>query len=130
MGGVADKKKSSLPPLQNGDHLTGVEFERRLVAMRDDVKAELIDGVVYMTPPVGFEHGDPHADLIFWLRSYTLVTPGVKVSDNATLRLDEKSRPQPDVSVRIVPEAGGRVRYDADGILRGTVELVAEVSAS
>ncbi len=34
------------PPLQSGDRLTRVEFERRYAAMHDR-KAELIDGVVY-----------------------------------------------------------------------------------
>src|ERR1700733_15091169 len=37
-------------PLQPGDHLTVEEFHRRYLAMSESVKAELIDGVVYMMP--------------------------------------------------------------------------------
>jgi Uma2 family endonuclease len=124
------EKPNTPPPLQSGDHLTGAEFERRLTAMGEGVKAELIDGVVYMVPPVGVEHGKPHAQLVAWLATYAAHTPGVETADNATLRLDEAGRPQPDATLWIVPEAGGRVRYDPDGILRGTVELALEVAAS
>src|SRR4051812_13280510 len=38
-------------PLENGDHLTRAEFERRYEAM-PNVKAELIEGVVFMASPV------------------------------------------------------------------------------
>lgn len=53
-----------LPPLENGDHLTRTEFERRWDAMPELKKAELIEGVVYLSPAVYYEqHGSPHADL-------------------------------------------------------------------
>jgi Uma2 family endonuclease len=118
--------RRELPPLQSGDRLTGVEFERRAT----DARAELIDGVVYMGPPVSYEHGDHQALLLTWLGTYAVGTPGVRASAEPTLRLDEANRPEPDACLRILPEAGGRVRHDPDGILRGTVELVAEVAAS
>jgi hypothetical protein len=40
------------PPLENGDRLTRPEFERRYEAMSHLKKAELIEGVVYVPPPV------------------------------------------------------------------------------
>jgi len=43
--------RPSIPPLENGDHLTRAEYERRYEASPEDVKAELIDGVVYMSSP-------------------------------------------------------------------------------
>jgi hypothetical protein len=43
--------------LQNGDHLTLAEFERRFDATPNLKKAELIEGVVYMPPPVSVDHG-------------------------------------------------------------------------
>src|SRR5258707_12015282 len=50
-----------IPPLQNGDRLTAEEFERRYDAMPELKKAELINGVVYMPPPITMEdHGGPH----------------------------------------------------------------------
>jgi Uma2 family endonuclease len=130
MGPVSAKHDKALPPLQSGDHLTGAEFERRLPATSEEGKAELIDGVVYMVPPVGFDHSVPHARLMSWLGHYVAYTQGVEASDNGTLRLDKASRPQPDASLWILPEAGGRVRMDPDRVLAGTVELVAEVAAS
>lgn len=57
-----------IPPLQDGDRLTRAEFERRYDAMPALNKAELIEGVVTMPPPVSFEgHGGPHFDVIGWL---------------------------------------------------------------
>jgi len=38
--------------LENGDHLTRTEFERRYEAMPEDTKAELIEGVVFLSSPV------------------------------------------------------------------------------
>jgi hypothetical protein len=35
-----------LPPLENGDRLTRVEFERRYTAMPNVKKAELSEGIV------------------------------------------------------------------------------------
>ena len=43
-----------IPPLEQGDHLTRDEFERRYEAMPDLKKAELIEGVVYMPSPVRY----------------------------------------------------------------------------
>ena len=55
------------PPLQNGDHLTAEEFERRFDAMPDLKKAELIDGVVYISSPALFDdHANPHVHMTSW----------------------------------------------------------------
>lgn len=119
------------PPLETGDHLTRPEFERRYEAMPDVKKAELIEGVVYMPSPVRAEqHGNPHADLIGWMAFYRANTPGVRVSDNATIRLDLDNEPQPDAVLYIEPAYGGQARIDADGYMEGGPELVAEVAAS
>ncbi len=42
----------TIPPLANGDHLTPPEFERRYHAMAECIKAELIEGIVYMASPL------------------------------------------------------------------------------
>jgi Uma2 family endonuclease len=124
-------RPESAPPLQNGDRLTREEFERRYDATPHLEKAELIDGVVYVTPPVTFlDHGGPHFDLISWLGLYRLTTPGVRGGDNSTLRLDLSSEPQPDAFLLVLPSHGGRVRIDDDGYIVGGPELVAEVAAS
>src|SRR5437867_1780874 len=85
------------PRLEPGDHLTREEFERRYEAMPNGTKAELIEGVVFMPSPVRLaQHSSPHADLMGWLWYYRAFTPGVRVADNATVRLDSENEPQPD----------------------------------
>lgn len=57
-----------IPPLHPGDRLTVEEFERRYEAMPELKKAELIEGVVYMSSAVRIDlHGSQHAHLIAWL---------------------------------------------------------------
>jgi Uma2 family endonuclease len=120
----------AVPPLEPGDHLTRAEFERRYEAMPQVKKAELIEGVVYMPSPVRLEHhAAPHADLIGWLAVYRAHTPGVRVADNVTLRLDLDNEPQPDATLLIEPASGGNVQLSEDYI-EGAPELVAEVASS
>jgi Uma2 family endonuclease len=120
-----------VPPLEPGDHLTRDEFERRYEAMPDLKKAELIEGVVYMPSPVRLEqHGSPHADLMTWLGVYRANTPGVRVGDNSSVRLDLDNMPQPDALMMIEPARGGQARIGADGYVEHAPELVAEVAAS
>jgi Uma2 family endonuclease len=128
-GRSADGAKR-IPPLHNGDRLTGEEFDRRYEAM-PDVRAELIEGVVYlMASPVRCDdHGEPHADAITWLGLYRIATFGVRVGDNSTVRLDFDNRPQPDAYLRILSECGGQSRVEK-GYIVGAVELAVEVAAS
>ncbi|MEN9206431.1 MAG: hypothetical protein Q6K70_11550, partial [Thermostichales cyanobacterium DRC_bins_46] len=69
--------EAKIPPLENGDHLTRAEFERRYQAMPQVRKAELIEGTVYiMGSPLRLaSHGQPHADIIGWLSVYRAATP-------------------------------------------------------
>ncbi len=93
-------------------------------------KAELIEGMVYMPSPVSNEsHGAPHAKLIGWLITYESHTPGVEVSDNATVRLDWDNEPQPDALLRIVPKRGGQ-SHDEAGYIANGPEWIGEVAAS
>lgn len=120
----------TIPPLESGDELTRAEFERRYAAMPDDRKAELIEGVVYVSSPVSLRHGEPDGLLHGVLSLYALSTPGVQFLPNATLRLDDRNEPQPDALLRVLPAAGGISRDDSDDYLSGGVELVAEVAGS
>jgi Uma2 family endonuclease len=111
--------------------LTREEFERRYEAMPHVKKAELIEGVVYMPSPVRMDqHGSPQADLIGWLWHYRAFTAGVRVGDNATVRLDLDNEPQPDGLMIREPSHGGRVVIGADGYVEGAPELVGEIAAS
>jgi len=120
-----------LPPLENGDHLTRYEFERRYEARPDIKKAELIERVVYMPSPVrARSHGGPHGQIIAWLGVYSAATPGVEFYDNVTVRLDLDNEPQPDALLRLEPEAGGNSRVSAEDYVEGAPELIVEIAAS
>jgi Uma2 family endonuclease len=122
---------STILPLEPGDRLTRAEFERRYAAMPHLIKAELIEGVVYMPSPVRQRrHGRPHAHLIAWLVHYEAGTPGVEVGDNSTARLDLDNEPQPDALLLIDPAQGGQARIGTDDYIEGAPELVAEVASS
>ena len=119
------------PPLQNGDRLSDAEFRRRYADTPESVKAELVDGIVYMTAPVFEEsHGGPHADLMGWLTLYRAMTPGTRCADNTSLRLKLGELPQPDAYLRILPTHGGKTETDEEGYVVGAPELIAEVAAS
>jgi len=121
----------SIPPLENGDRLTRIEFERRYQLMPDNKKAELIEGVVYVASPVrANRHGRPHSEIIGFLLVYRIQTPGVYLTDNTTVRLDADNEPQPDALLRIEPEVGGNSRITADDYIEGAPELIVEVAAS
>lgn len=133
---VCLKSRGDLPPLEQGDYLSGEEFERRYEAMPELKKAELINGRVYMSSPVRFDrHSEQHGWFAIWLGIYSVSTPGVRMGDNATVRMDENEYPQPDVTLMIDTPPGsesllGSSYIGADGYLRGAPELVAEVAAS
>jgi Uma2 family endonuclease len=121
---------SSIPPLEPGDHLTRDEFERRYDATPNIKKAELIEGIVYMAPPVRWDsHGSLQLDLVAWVGVYRMGTPGVCGGDNTTVRLDLGNEPQPDALLFIDPALGGNARIE-EGYLAGAPEFVAEVSSS
>jgi hypothetical protein len=122
--------RKRIPPLEPGDHLTREEFENRYDATPGLKKAELIEGVVYMAPPVRADiHGYPHADLMALLGAYRIATLGVRVSDNSSIRLDLDNEPQPDAAMLIESECGGQSKL-TEGYIEGAPELAAEISGS
>lgn len=124
-------KTPIVPRLENGDHLTRPEYERRYAAMPQLKNAQLIEGIVYMPSPVTHRHhGNPHFNLIGWLAGYTIGTPGVEGGDNSTLRLDLDNAPQPDAYLIVLPAHGGQAQIDGEGYIVGAPELVAQVSAT
>jgi Uma2 family endonuclease len=119
-----------VPPLVPGQRLTQPEFHRRYEAYPEDVKFELIGGVVYMASPLRRAHGgyQPELSGVLWL--YKNATPGIEVLDNTTTILGEESEPQPDLEVRILSAFGGRSRETEDDYVAGPPELVVEVAHS
>lgn len=119
--------QSKILPLENGDRLSRIEFERRYQAMPELKKAELIEGRVYMASPVRIIHGQPHAHIMTWLGVYCAATPGTQFADNTTVRLDTDNEPQPDALLRI---ERGKSQIDVDGYIQGAPELIVEIAAS
>ncbi len=119
------------PPLENGDHLTRCEFERRFDATPGLKKAELIEGKVYVAPPVSHGgHSRPHADIVTFLGVYRSMTSGVTGGDNGSLKLDLDNMPQPDAYLLIEPTSGGQAKIDADDYVTGAPELISEIAAT
>ncbi|MGI8639781.1 MAG: Uma2 family endonuclease [Pyrinomonadaceae bacterium] len=125
------RKEIFIPPLENGDRLTREEFHRRYEAMPENVKAELIKGVVYMSSPVRVtKHGDPHGLIMSCLGIYFLSTKGVKLSDNITYIVNDEYQPQPDAVLRIDIDSGGKSWTNENDYLEGAPELVVEIASS
>lgn len=120
-----------LPPLENGDRLTRSEFERRYEAMPELKKAELIEGVVYVSSPVRVStHAEPHSDVSGFLFTYKLATPGVRLADNGSVRIDDDNEPQPDLFLWIDVPGKGQARLDEEDYLDNAPELIIEISGS
>jgi hypothetical protein len=123
---------ASVPSLVDGDRLTRQEFHRRYEATPEHVRAELVEGIVYMASPVSFRrHGRHHLRLAMWLGEYVYATPGVDAGVDSTVQLDPDNEPQPDVSLLILPAHGGQSIVDGDeDYIVGAPEFAAEVAAS
>ncbi|MBW4633241.1 MAG: Uma2 family endonuclease [Iphinoe sp. HA4291-MV1] len=119
----------TVPPLENGDQLTRIEFEQRYQQMPYVKKAELIERIVYMASPLRIiQHGEPHASIMTWLGFYKASTPNVQLGDNCTVRLDAENEPQPDALLRITVD--GQSTISEDGYVEGAPELIVEIAAS
>jgi len=129
---VKTPRLPAVPPLESGDRLDRHEFERRYNTMPSLRKAELIEGIVYIAAAaLRFRsHGQPHGDIIGWLWTYKIATPGVELGDNPSVRLDTKNEPQPDAVLLIEERCGGQARLSEDDYIEGAPELVAEIAAS
>ncbi|MFB2935282.1 Uma2 family endonuclease [Aerosakkonemataceae cyanobacterium BLCC-F154] len=124
-------KQETIPFLVNGDKLNRYEFERRYNATPNLKKAELIEGIVYMAAALRFKsHSQPHGLIVGWLSNYAVVTPGVELGIEPSVRLDVDNEPQPDAVLIITPEAGGQTRLSEDDYIEGAPELVVEIAAS
>lgn len=123
------RERSNVPPLRAGDHLTVEEFERRYEAMPWLKKAELIDGVVYVSPTTDENHGRPNGDLVTVLGIYRFNTPNILLGNNSSVKgLRGIHEPQPDSLLRIDPACVGQTTTDEKGYIQGAPELIGEIS--
>ncbi|MBV9124649.1 MAG: Uma2 family endonuclease [Planctomycetes bacterium] len=123
-------RSSELSLLENGDRMKQPEFHRRYLAYPEEVKFELIGGIVYMASPLRWPHGLYHIQLAGLFFLYTAATPGTQSGDNTTVILGEESEPQPDLVLRILAERGGHSRENQEEYLEGPPELIAEIAYS
>jgi Uma2 family endonuclease len=130
-----------IPPLRDGDRLTGEEFFRRYEADRQVVQAELINGVVHINsrrvlengrewnePPITATHGTSLAALVWWMGYYSAHTEGVNGSAPTTIKLSEMTVPEPDATLRIHEDNGGQSYGGPDDYIHGPPELVSEIA--
>jgi hypothetical protein len=126
----APRPPSDLPPLRAGERLSQAEFHRRYEGYPEDVKFELIGGVVHMASPLFRPHGKHHHLLSGVFFFYEEATPGIEGMDNTTTILGKHSELQPDLLLRVLSEYGGQSRVDEHERIVGAPELVAEVAHS
>ena len=118
-----------LVSLESGDHLTREEFHRRYLERPDIKKAELVEGVVYVSSPVRFMlHAQPHSIIVGWLLTFVARMPGLLLGDNGTVYLDDGNEVQPDAF--LWREEPGGARLNEDGYVVGAPLLVVEIAAS
>jgi Uma2 family endonuclease len=120
----------TLPPLENGDHMDQKTFHERYEAMPEDVRAELIGGIVFMASPQKLPHGRTNKNVGRWLDLYEDATEGTESVAAVTNLLGPHSELEPDDCLRILPEYGGQTQEDDDGYLIGAPELVVETAAT
>jgi len=126
----SSRKMKKIPELENGARLDQKTFHKRYGAMPEDVRAELIGGIVYMASPQKVPHSWSHAGITHLLVEYEVGTPGTEVHLNPTQILGPESEPQPDAALFVIPACGGQVKINKEDFLTGAPDLVAEVSAS
>ena len=128
---VRKSPRPAVPLLENGDHLSRLEFVRRWDAMPDLKRAELIEGVVYMGAALRHtQHGQPHGLMLVWLGAYCSETAGLEFGDSASVELDDANEPQPDCYLFLPAALGSRATVNAEGYVEGPPDLIAEIAAS
>lgn len=118
-----------LRPLLPGERLTQREFHARYEQHHEEIRFELIGGVVFMVPPAGYEHGRNDFQITSIIGLYESQTPGVVGLHNVSVQLGERSEPQPDCVLCIKPEYGGQT-WIKGSLLAGPPELVIEIADS
>ncbi|WP_165230594.1 Uma2 family endonuclease [Aquisphaera insulae] len=127
---IPGSQKVDIPRLEHGDTLPLGEFRRRCAAMPDPKKAELVEGEVYLPSSSPPEHGDAHALLGTWLKTYRSRTAHLETRDRASVLLDLDNLLRPDSLLMIRPGQGGSARFGENDLIQGAPELIAEVALS
>jgi Uma2 family endonuclease len=114
-----------IPQLVTGMRMTPEEFLATWEQLPDLKHAELIDGVVYVSSPVSFDHSEPQNAYAVLFGIYCLHTPDCQSGFEATWSM-VGSIPQPDVFLRRRPAHGGQSK-NGPKYYEGAPELAVEV---
>ncbi|MGH9173352.1 MAG: Uma2 family endonuclease, partial [Vicinamibacterales bacterium] len=114
-------------PLRPGQRLDQPTFHRLYEQVPNDVKFELIAGVVHMPSPMRAPHGRHQLLLNACVGWYWTETPGTDIGDNTTVILGDDCEPQPDALLRIID---GQSHENDEEYLVGPPEWLGEVSDS
>jgi Uma2 family endonuclease len=117
------------PVLETGDHLDQPTFHRLYAQLPENIKAELIGGIVFRPSPLKRPHGKMHVLVIRWLSQYEEETPGTELFDNTTVIMGPESEPQPDVHLVISSDNKGQTREEEEYTV-GAPELITEVAST
>ena len=116
------------PPLESGDVLDASEYWRRYCATPEKLKAERINGKVYIMSPLrAVHHGNSHFLLAHWIATCAIHDPTLIGSDNATIRLNTDNDPQPDLCLLRVD---GQTHFDEEGYIIGAPAMIVEIAGS
>ncbi len=101
-----------------------VTFEEFCALIREDQKADLINGVIHMASPPTFEHEDLFGFLLMLLRGYVREKElGHVLGSRAAMKLSEFNAPEPDlmfVSKEKLAQSKGKALF-------GAADLVVEI---
>lgn len=115
-------------PLITGMRMEREEFIRRWDALPDLKNAELIEGTVFVSSPVGRTHSRFDGHFSAWLWTYANSTAHVSTGHNETCYMLE-SAPQPDCYLRI-DQRGNAAPDDEGRFIEGAPELIVEICES
>ena len=128
--------------LENGSSFRQPEFHLLYERTPEGFKTELVEGIVYVASPLSRPHGNRHPHFSYKLTGYEMETPGVEVNDNTSVIVRSVGETQPDLSLRVRRDHGGRsttfsvrqgeeVHSDDDGDFLATgPEFALEISKS
>jgi Uma2 family endonuclease len=123
------KVRRTVPLLESGDRLNQREFHNLYEQMPEVKKAELVDGVVFVSSPASLAHSDRVAWITGCLVAYTAGLKGVRVGNSASIIVDDDNEFQPDALLFFDQAAGGQA-HPCGEYLKGVPEVAVEVSYS
>ena len=113
--------------------MSQAEFHARYEQAHEECKAELVDGTVFIAPPVIARHGQVTSMLIGIVGLFTMQTRGVTCLPNVTVIMGPSDEVQPDLALIVRPEYGGRTNtmlINEIEYLAGPPEFLVEIAHS